>query len=85
MKISVSTVEDRLGILTQATNSPVPVTYFSISWSSFVVPLAAVKRISSPSACALADNWASVANDIRTGKFVSVATTSPLSMVIGFL
>jgi hypothetical protein len=69
---AVSVVDDNEGILTHATNLPLLTVKFSISWSSFVVPSAEVKRISLPLASDEEARSASVARLIRTGKFVWV-------------
>src|SRR2546426_741401 len=59
--------DDTLGTFTHATSSPVLLTYFSISWLSFVVPSDEVKRMSLPVDRALLCRSVSV-RLTRTGK-----------------
>ena len=58
------------GRFTQATNSPVLLPYFSISWLSLVAPSEDVKRISSPSDWARDAGLESEVRLMRTGKLV---------------
>jgi hypothetical protein len=64
-------VEAREGILTQATNSPVEPSNFSISWER-TSPLKEVKTISSPSSWALAARPLSLDKETSRGKLVKL-------------
>src|SRR2546427_276609 len=68
--------DDTLGTFTHATSSPVLLTYFSISWLSFVVPSDEVKRMSLPVDRALLCRSVSV-RLTRTGKLACGAPVAP--------
>jgi hypothetical protein len=69
----VSTEEERLGILTQATSAPVLLVYFSISWLSLVTPSELANKISLPLLWAWLAKSLSEVRLIKTGKAVKLA------------
>src|SRR5207244_12611924 len=74
--MTVADDDDTLGTFTHATSSPVLLTYFSISWLSFVVPSDEVKRMSLPVDRALLCRSVSV-RLTRRGKLACGAPVAP--------